>query len=332
MPPAPLPAVELTSAELTAATNHFAVEIGRGGFSVVFYAASLPSQPGAGPAAVKRLNSDSEMGVHDVLREVTILRTCEHENLLPLLGYCLDAAAPCLVFPLCAGGSLHDRIVLHAESRARLAAVGTVDPPPLGCRERLSILCGVARALIYLHTATATKRQTLHRDVKPGNVLLTRDNRPLLADTGLAKAAEDAVQQTHMSTARLMGTPGFDDPLSVMQVPRALLRRSTPHIPHAPLLPPQHSEMSDAFAFGVTALVTLTGQPPVDRRNAPLIFSEAMADPSRSVARADGPDPTAGFPDDVATAVMKVVVGLSFAAGTAAAAVAGSGRPLRRPT
>ena len=75
------------------------------------------------------------------------------------------------------------------EARGRLSKVGLDDPQLLSCREALSIMCGVARALLYLHTPTTGKPQTLHRDVKPGNVLLTESIHPLLADTGLAKAA-----------------------------------------------------------------------------------------------------------------------------------------------
>ena len=42
----------------------------------------------------------------------TRLGTCGHPRLLPLLGFCLDPQAPCLVYPLMEGDSLEDRLLL----------------------------------------------------------------------------------------------------------------------------------------------------------------------------------------------------------------------------
>ena len=91
-----------------------------------------------------------------------LLGTCSHKRLLPLLGFCLDPQAPCLVYPLQEGGSLEDRLFLgtvfdepngaaHAAARlARLAQLGFAAPPsPLTWDERLRAVLDVLKALVY---------------------------------------------------------------------------------------------------------------------------------------------------------------------------------------
>ena len=65
-----------------------------------------------------------EQLLQDIEREVAILRTCRHANALALLGFCLDAAAPCLVSPLCRGGNLDDRLFDTPAGRQRLEMLG----------------------------------------------------------------------------------------------------------------------------------------------------------------------------------------------------------------
>jgi serine/threonine protein kinase len=101
----------------------------------------------------------------EVLKEVSLLGRCTpHASLLPLLGYCLEASRlPCLVYPLCEGGTLEDRLLLTSAGFDRLAALGWAEPPaPLTWPHRLTILRDVARALAHLH---AQQPVLLHGDV-----------------------------------------------------------------------------------------------------------------------------------------------------------------------
>mgnify|MGYP006061950139 FL=1 len=101
----------------------------------------------------------------EVLKEVALLGRCTpHANLLPLLGYCLEASRqPCLVYPLCAGGTLEDRLLLTSAGFGRLAALGWAElPVPLTWLQRLTILRDAARALVHLH---AQQPVLLHGDV-----------------------------------------------------------------------------------------------------------------------------------------------------------------------
>ena len=101
----------------------------------------------------------------EVLKEVALLGRCTpHASLLPLLGYCLESSQqPCLVYPLCAGGTLEDRLLLTSAGFGRLAALGWAElPVPLTWLLRLTILRDVARALVHLH---AQQPVLLHGDV-----------------------------------------------------------------------------------------------------------------------------------------------------------------------
>ena len=182
--PTPVP---VPLAELAAATAGWAAarKVGEGGFGVVYRADALPSRPVLGPVAIKRLAADSQQGLNELMSEVQLLGTCRHEHLLPLLAFCYEGGIGCLVYPLMAGGSLEDRLVRDDDASRRLAsllpAAGAVRPP-LTWQQRLRAVRDATRALVFLHTPTATRPVILHRDIKPANVLLDLEGNAKLAD------------------------------------------------------------------------------------------------------------------------------------------------------
>jgi hypothetical protein len=177
----------ITVAELEEATDGFAAacELGRGGFGTV-YAASTLKMPSlkAVPilCAVKRLSADSDQGQRELETEVRVLTRHKHENLLPLLGFCLDARAPCLVYPLMEGGNLEDRLLLTPEALRRLSVLrahgNMSQPKALTWKERMRILRDGMRGLVFLHTATSSRAMLMHRDVKPTNIRASTASRP----------------------------------------------------------------------------------------------------------------------------------------------------------
>ena len=217
-------------AELSAATSNFAPSkiVGVGGFGSVYRSEPILSlTQGYCLCAVKRLNagiSQSEGKVvnaatlaevkKSVIKEVDLLGRCTaHPNLLPLLGYSLEQSCPaCLVFPLCVGGTLEDRLLKGSSAaQRRLASLGWArEPLPLTWRARLNILRGAARALVHLHA-----HQLLHGDVKPSNILLDAVGEARLADFGLAHMAKkrEASSTGQSSFSTVKGTAEYLDPI-----------------------------------------------------------------------------------------------------------------------
>lgn len=130
------------------------------------------------------------------LREARLVAGLEHPNVLPVFDYgttIVDAAeVSYLVMPLVGGGSLKGRVA------------GPV-PPALA----ISWLSAIASALDHAHS-----KGILHRDVKPGNVLMDSQGRPLLADFGLARSAE--VSSGLTATGTVLGTPLYMAPEQAM--------------------------------------------------------------------------------------------------------------------
>ncbi len=103
----------------------------------------------------------------------------------------------------------------------------------LGLQEKLRIIAGVAEALDHAH-----QFGVIHRDVKPGNVMITEDGRPKLMDFGIAKREDASLTQT----GTFLGTPSYASPEQI--------REGTV------------DNRSDIFSFGVMAFEILSGQSP----------------------------------------------------------------------
>jgi len=99
-------------------------------------------------------------------REIAVLATLQHPNIVPLLSADTVGDVPYFVMPLVRGESLGERLRRG----------------PLSVRECVAVLEDVAQALEYAHAAGI-----VHRDIKPGNILLTGSS-AVVADFGIAKA------------------------------------------------------------------------------------------------------------------------------------------------
>lgn len=191
------------AAELTAAGFEDAEEIGRGGFGVV-YRCLEPSLDRT--VAVKVLTSEISGDERErfVREQHALGRLSGHPNIVAIHQADVTAdGRPFIVMPFHSRGSLD----------ARLRATG-----PLPWQELLSIGVKIAGALAAAHA-----RGTLHRDVKPANILVTDYGEPQLADFGIAHIGGGF----ETSAGRITGTPAFIAPEVLRVRRRARLRTFT---------------------------------------------------------------------------------------------------------
>ncbi|MED6219706.1 hypothetical protein PIB30_038279 [Stylosanthes scabra] len=181
--------------EIEQATRNFSGEfkVGEGGYGPV-YKGELDHTP----VAIKVLRPDATHGREQFNREVEVLTCIRHPNMVLLLGACPEYG--CLVYEYMANGSLDDCLF----RRGKL--------PALPWQLRFQIAAEIATGLLFLHQ---TKPEPLvHRDLKPGNILLDRNFVSKISDVGLARlvppSVADAVTQYRLTSTA--GTFCYIDP------------------------------------------------------------------------------------------------------------------------
>ena len=242
-------------AELRDAGFDDVAEIGHGGFGVV-YRCVQPMLDRT--VAVKVLTSDLDPDNLDrFMREQRAMgRLSGHPHIVQILEVGTTASGrPFIVMPYHAKDSLEALIRRHG---------------PLDWRETLSVGVKLAGALDAAHRV-----DTLHRDVKPANILLTDYGEPQLTDFGIARIAGGFETATGVIT----GSPAFTAP--------EVLEGATPTV------------ASDVYSLGATLFCAMTGHAAYERRSGEQVVAQFLRIASEPV-----PDlRVQGLPDEVAAAI-----------------------------
>jgi hypothetical protein len=127
---------------------------------------------------------------------------------------------------------------------------------PLEERRALEIALQVARALDYAWS----QERIVHRDIKPGNIIITPEGTAKLADLGLAH--EVALDETDEFTAegKVVGTPFYI-------APEQILRRADLDV------------RCDLYALGASLFHMLTGRPPYEGSDAKAVLAKHLHEP-----------------------------------------------------
>ncbi|PIN01109.1 Serine/threonine protein kinase [Handroanthus impetiginosus] len=230
-PPIEVPALSLE--ELKEKTDNFGSKalIGEGSYGRVYFA----QLSNGSEVAVKKLDASPEPESNvEFLTQVSMVSRLKHENLVELLGYCVDGKTRVLAYEFATMGSLHD--ILHGRKGVQGAQPG----PVLDWMQRVRIAVDAARGLEYLHEKV--QPSIIHRDIRSSNVLLFEDYKAKIADFNLSNQAPDMAARLH--STRVLGTFGYHAPEYAMTG--------------------QLTQKSDVYSFGVVLLELLTGRKPVD--------------------------------------------------------------------
>ncbi len=167
--------------------------------------------------------------------EYKIAKPLKHPNLVKVIASGEHEARPFLVMEFIAGQSL-----------AQLLKPGK----PLSENDALAILLPIADAVSYLHT-----RQIIHRDIKPGNILVDAAGHAKLADLGLIKDMESVSQLTRSNYA--LGTAQFAAPEQFESAKDVDVR-------------------TDVYALAATLYVMVTGEYPFGKGAALSVLKRKM--------------------------------------------------------
>lgn len=211
-PPSPLP--DFAGYELLD-------EIGRGGMGVVFRARQIRPNRVVALKVIREGRFAAGVELQRFRTEAEAAATLDHPGIVPIYEV----------------GEAEGR---HYFSMAYVAGCNLAErlrEGPLDDRQAAEMLLKIADAMAHAH-----RRGVVHRDLKPGNVLLDEAGEPRLTDFGLAKRIKEDTGLT--VTGQILGTPSYMAP----EQANGEIDRIGPH--------------TDVYALGALLYEMLTGRPP----------------------------------------------------------------------
>jgi tRNA A-37 threonylcarbamoyl transferase component Bud32 len=218
------PIKSMTTTELYEATGGFSPQniIGSGKTATV-YRGCLPDGK---EVAIKRFKDDASIeSLHgNLIAELRVLAMTRHRNLVRVLGYCNSLGMTSVVMEMMPNGTLAKQI----------------QEKTLDWESAVSIAVGVANGLLYLHKEGS--EAILHCDLKPSNILLDFDLKPVIADFGLSRILRNGDMSNGFSTSNIRGSIGY------MAPEYAACSRITSKV--------------DVYSYGIVLLEMVSGRSP----------------------------------------------------------------------
>jgi eukaryotic-like serine/threonine-protein kinase len=238
-----------TQQRLVAGRYRLHTPLGRGGMGVVWAAEDELLQR---PVAIKEVrfpptvdDEEREILRERTMREARTAARLDNPCAVRVFDVCEDDGQPFIVMERLVGRTLSDIVKNDGPvSPARAAEIG---------------LC-LTDALTAAHAAGI-----VHRDVKPGNVVVGEDGRVTLTDFGIASTAGDP---SITSTGLLLGSPAYIAP-----------ERARGGPPQPP---------SDYWSLGATLYTAVEGRPPFDKPEAVATLAAVVTEPHTPCHRATG--------------------------------------------
>jgi TolB-like protein/Tfp pilus assembly protein PilF/predicted Ser/Thr protein kinase len=196
-------------------------EIGRGGQGVVFRARQKSLNRTVALKVISLGQWASKAHLKRFRREAEAAARLDHPGIVPIYEVGERDASCYFSMKFVEGGQL-DEVVRRT---------------PMSIRQAVELIAKVARTVHYAH-----EHGILHRDIKPGNILLDAKGEPHLTDFGLARLVESESSVTH--TLDVLGTPSYMAPEQAVGNNAAV------------------SSVTDVYGIGAVLYQLLTSHPP----------------------------------------------------------------------
>ena len=222
-------------------------EIGRGGQSRVYLARDPAIER---TVAIKQIRAVTELPeeiraqfVTRFLQEARVAGTLSHPNIVSIYDMGEGEAGPYIVMEFVDGETL-DGIIERSD--------------PGNKQTIIPIFLQICSGLSFAH-----QHEIVHRDVKPANIMLTRDGLVKLVDFGVARVASTNLTQT----GTLLGTPSYMSPEQIQGE--------------------KVDQRSDIFSLGIVLYEVLTGRLPFEGKNPTTMIFRIVNDPHPPLAEID---------------------------------------------
>jgi len=210
-------------------------KIGRGAMGTVYKAIHKGLHRVVAIKILRRDLASDKTQIERLKREAQLLADLDHPNIVRALDAGESNGFPYLVMEYVEGETLRDKVARDG---------------PLSNEEALRVTRALADAL-----EKARRMGIVHRDVKPGNILMSKSGMPKLMDLGLAKGPLDPSLTQHGAT---VGTPQFMSPEQAESPDKADTR-------------------SDIYSLGASLYAMVTGRPPFEGSTLAEIIMKVMS-------------------------------------------------------
>ena len=198
--------------------------LGEGGMGTVYLAHDLQLRREVALKVPKFASSSNRETLDRFYREARVAATLRHPNLCPIFDVGEHQETPYLTMAYIEGRPLSELVSATAA--------------PLDEREVVRIIGAVAGALQAAHS-----KGVIHRDLKPGNILLDAQHEPIVTDFGLARSFTRNEERL-TEVGGIVGTPEYMSPEQALGEPDAI------------------GPAADIYSLGVILYESLTGKPP----------------------------------------------------------------------
>jgi hypothetical protein len=213
-------------------------QIGQGGMGAVYLARHETLHRKVAIKVLSAAQGSSPLAVERFLREARAAAALDHPNIVRLYDVGRHDEAHYLVMEYVEGQTL-DRLLYNTG--------------PIACGRAVEYITQAAAGLQH-----AFEKGFIHRDIKPGNLMLSKDGTIKLLDMGLARSFEQSDKLTEvLDQGAVVGTADFISPEQAMNNPDLDIR-------------------ADIYSLGATFFMLVTGRPPFDGNTTQKLMQHQM--------------------------------------------------------